>query len=236
MRPTHSAVFSLWHFPPVARPGCYPALCPSEPGPSSAPIRLNTRSLPPARHPLASSFAGTSRGVCPPAGTSQGVCPPGTAAARPTATSILSPVLSFDPENVEETGDPRPMDAGLEVAGQVRDSTLSQPFEDRAAGLPESAPSAPQLSIHNRRIEHRSERAFPGSTPCAEVILIRPGSMYCRSPCPPPLRPPPLNPFREVTPRRARMTPLPRRRAPRPALPFARSAGSSPRYRRSARP
>jgi hypothetical protein len=70
------------------------------------------------------------------------------------------------------------MDAGLEVAGQVRDSTLSQPLEDRAAGLPESAPSAPQLSIHNRRIEHRSERAFPGPTPCAEVILIRPGSMY----------------------------------------------------------
>jgi len=41
------AVCSLLHFPPVARPGNYPALCPVEPGPSSAtdPKQLRRASL-----------------------------------------------------------------------------------------------------------------------------------------------------------------------------------------------
>ena len=38
------AVCSLWHCPPVARPGRYPAPCPVEPGPSSTPSMSGPRS------------------------------------------------------------------------------------------------------------------------------------------------------------------------------------------------
>src|SRR4030081_1449734 len=38
------AVCFLWHCPPVARPGRYPAPCPVEPGPSSTPNTSGPRS------------------------------------------------------------------------------------------------------------------------------------------------------------------------------------------------